>query len=52
MHAIAAKAAAAATTRGFGAYEFRAVGEMIVEVINRDVGARVLALCTRFPIYR
>jgi glycine hydroxymethyltransferase len=56
----------AATTRGFGAEEFRDVGEMIVEVmdglgaaggmaneqVERDVGARVLALCARFPIYR
>jgi glycine hydroxymethyltransferase len=55
----------AATTRGFGADEFREVGEMIVEVmdglgaagglandqVERDVGARVLALCARFPIY-
>ena len=56
----------AATTRGFGAAEFREVGEMIGEVLDglaaadglaneqveRDVGARVLALCARFPIYR
>ena len=56
----------AATTRGFGAAEFRAVGEMIGEVmdglaatggaaneqVERDVGARVLALCARFPIYK
>ena len=56
----------AATTRGFGAAEFREVGEMIAEVmdglgaaggsaneqVERDVGARVLALCARFPIYR
>jgi glycine hydroxymethyltransferase len=56
----------AATTRGFGADEFREVGEMIAEVmdglgaadglandqVERDVGARVLALCARFPIYR
>ncbi len=56
----------AATTRGFGAAEFRAVGEMIAEVmdglaaaggqaneqVERDVGGRVLALCARFPIYR
>ncbi len=56
----------AATTRGFGAAEFRAVGEMIAEVmdglaaadgqanerVERDVGERVLALCARFPIYQ
>jgi glycine hydroxymethyltransferase len=56
----------AGTTRGLGAAEFRDVGEMIAEVVDglaasggaaneeveRDVGARVLALCARFPIYR
>jgi glycine hydroxymethyltransferase len=55
----------AATTRGFGVAEFRAVGEMIVEVLQalarrRDdnraaeaqVRERVRALCARFPIYR
>jgi glycine hydroxymethyltransferase len=56
----------AATTRGFGAAEFRDVGEMIAEVtdglaasggvaneqVEKDVGKRVLALCARFPIYR
>jgi glycine hydroxymethyltransferase len=56
----------AATTRGFGVDEFRQVGEMIAEVmdglgaadglanehVEREVGARVLALCARFPIYR
>jgi glycine hydroxymethyltransferase len=56
----------AATTRGFGAAEFREVGEMIAEVmdglgaaggspneqVEREVGARVLSLCARFPIYR
>ena len=55
----------AATTRGFGAEEFRAVGVMIDEVVeglsasndggNDIVEARVaeraLALCARFPIY-
>ena len=54
----------AATTRGFGAAEFRQVGEMIVEVLdglaaNRDdnsaveasVRARVEELCGKFPIY-
>ena len=56
----------AATTRGFGAAEFREVGAMIDEVLeglskSNDganaaaedaVGARVKALCARFPIYR
>jgi glycine hydroxymethyltransferase len=56
----------AATTRGFGAEEFRAVGEMIDDVleglsrsnddandaVERAVGERVRALCARFPIYR
>ena len=56
----------AATTRGFGPDEFRMVGEMIDEVleglsrsndgsndaVERAVGARVQALCARFPIYR
>jgi glycine hydroxymethyltransferase len=55
----------AATTRGFGAEEFRTVGRMIVEVLRalargRDdngaaearIGAEVRALCGRFPIYR
>jgi glycine hydroxymethyltransferase len=56
----------AATTRGFGPEEFRAVGEMIDDVLEglsrsndgtndaaeRAVGARVRALCARFPIYR
>ncbi len=56
----------AATTRGFGADEFQLVGELIAEVVDglaatggaendkveRDVGARVLELCARFPIYR
>ena len=55
----------AATTRGFGLAEFREVGEMIGEVIDglarsndgtnpaaeAAVGARVKALCARFPIY-
>jgi glycine hydroxymethyltransferase len=56
--------APAGTTRGFGAAEFRRVGEMMAEVLdalaaNRDgdaeVEARVrdevIALCERFPIY-
>jgi glycine hydroxymethyltransferase len=56
----------AATTRGFGVAEFRAVGAMIGEVLEglarsndgtnaaaeQAVGARVLSLCERFPIYR
>jgi glycine hydroxymethyltransferase len=55
----------AATTRGFGKAEFREVGLMISEVLDglaasndgsneaaeKAVGARVLALCARFPIY-
>ncbi len=55
----------AATTRGFGVAEFRAVGEMIGEVLEglaasndatndaaeAAVAARVSALCRRFPIY-
>jgi glycine hydroxymethyltransferase len=56
----------AATTRGFGPAEFREVGLMITEVLDglarsndgtnaaaeQEVGARVQALCARFPIYR
>jgi glycine hydroxymethyltransferase len=56
----------AATTRGFGLAEFREVGLMITEVLDglggsndgrndaaeAAVGARVRALCARFPIYR
>ncbi len=56
----------AATTRGFGEDEFREVGLMIAELVDglsqskdgsneaaeRAVGARVLELCARFPIYR
>jgi glycine hydroxymethyltransferase len=55
----------AATTRGFGEAEFREVGRMIGEVLDglaksndgtnaaaeEAVGARVKALCARFPIY-
>jgi len=54
----------AATTRGFGAAEFRQIGEMIVEVLDglasglndnssveKGVQARISALCARFPIY-
>ncbi len=56
--------APAGTTRGFGAAEFRRVGEMMAEVLdalalNRDgdaavearVRKEVIALCERFPIY-
>jgi glycine hydroxymethyltransferase len=56
----------AATTRGFGPDEFREVGLMIDEVleglarsndgtntaVEQAVGARVMALCARFPVYR
>jgi glycine hydroxymethyltransferase len=54
----------AATTRGFGAAEFRQVGDMILEVldglaanpgdnsaIEMHVRERVRRLCARFPIY-
>jgi glycine hydroxymethyltransferase len=54
----------AATTRGFGAAEFREIGAMIAEVLDglaagdggdnpaeAAVGERVLAMCARFPIY-
>jgi glycine hydroxymethyltransferase len=53
----------AATTRGFGAAEFRTVGRLIAEVLraasrDRDdngaearVRAEVTELCSRFPIY-
>ncbi len=56
----------AATSRGFGPEEFRQVGLMIDEVLvglagsndganaaaEAAVGARVQALCARFPLYR
>jgi glycine hydroxymethyltransferase len=56
----------AATSRGFGVAEFREIGLMIDEVIEglsrsndgtnaaaeAAVGARVRALCARFPMYR
>lgn len=56
----------AATTRGFGVAEFKEIGQMIGEVLDglaksndgsneaaeAAVGARVKALCARFPIYR
>jgi glycine hydroxymethyltransferase len=55
----------AATTRGFGIAEFREIGLMINEVLEGlgssndganatvevTVGARVRAMCARFPIY-
>ena len=54
----------AATTRGFGAAEFRQIGEWIAEVlrglaqnpdgnagVERRVRDAVGALCARFPIY-
>ena len=55
----------AATTRGFGAAEFREVGLLIAELVDglaksndgtndlaeKAVGAKVLELCARFPIY-
>jgi glycine hydroxymethyltransferase len=55
----------APTSRGFGAEEFRAVADMIGDVLDalvehpddnsaaeRGVAARAGALCARFPIYR
>jgi glycine hydroxymethyltransferase len=56
----------AATSRGFGTAEFREIGLMIDEVLEglsrsndaanataeAAVGARVQALCARFPLYR
>jgi glycine hydroxymethyltransferase len=55
----------AGTTRGFGVEEFRYIGLLINEVleglgqsndgsntaVEQDVGARVQALCSRFPLY-
>ena len=55
----------AGTTRGFGVEEFRYIGLLINEVleglgrsndgsntaVEEDVGARVQALCSRFPLY-
>lgn len=53
----------AATTRGFGIEEFREVGAMIGEVLDRaaagadrgaaidEVRRRVVGLCERFPVY-
>ncbi|MEO6091949.1 MAG: serine hydroxymethyltransferase [Novosphingobium sp.] len=56
----------AGTTRGFGPAEFRAIGQLIAEVIDglrtngeagdaqaeQRVSARVEELCARFPIYQ
>ena len=56
----------AATTRGFGIAEFEEIGRMIGEVpdglsrsndgtnsaVEAEVGARVQAMCARFPIYQ
>ena len=55
----------AATTRGMGAEEFRLIGGLILQVLDAlsasgtesnesveaDVRARVLDLCSRFPLY-
>ncbi len=47
----------AATTRGFGTAEFREIGAMIAELLDGGsgaeaaVGARVLEMCARYPIY-
>lgn len=51
----------AGTTRGFGEAEFADIGDMVADVlagvakgdtgVERDVNARVRALCARFPIY-
>jgi glycine hydroxymethyltransferase len=51
----------AATTRGFGASEWKQVGEMIVETLDahaagnknveKEIRQKVKALCERFPIY-
>ena len=52
----------AGTTRGFGEAEFAEIGDMVADVlasvaksdtsVERDVNARVRALCARFPIYQ
>ncbi len=52
----------AGTTRGFGVAEFAEIGDMVADVlagvakqdtaVERDVNARVRALCARFPIYK
>ena len=52
----------AGTTRGFGVTEFADIGDMVADVLagvakgdsatERDVNARVRALCARFPIYQ
>jgi len=52
----------AGTTRGFGKAEFKLVGEYIVEVLDalskgnsaeveKDIAAKVVKLCGKFPIY-
>jgi glycine hydroxymethyltransferase len=55
----------ACTTRGFGAAEFRKVGELVVQVLDglakqggggnaaleAEVGARARELTRRFPVY-
>ncbi len=54
----------AGTTRGFGAQEFKQIGELIADVLDgikdkpegnaaveAEVKAKVKALCARFPIY-
>ena len=51
----------AGTTRGFGEAEFAEIGDMVADVLSgvakgdpameREVNARVRALCARFPIY-
>ncbi|MCS0502725.1 serine hydroxymethyltransferase [Ancylobacter mangrovi] len=49
----------AGTARGFGAPEFEAIGGFIADIVRApsdialiaDIGARVRALCERFPIY-
>ena len=57
----------AGTTRGFGEAEFREIGQLIGkvlkglananapeanELVEKEVGQKVLELCTRFPIYK
>lgn len=57
----------AGTTRGFGEAEFREIGQLIGkvlkglananapeanELVEKEVGQKVLDLCTRFPIYK
>jgi glycine hydroxymethyltransferase len=56
----------AGTTRGFGKAEFNEIADMVADVLDglvkngpdnnqaveREVNARVLDLCGRFPIYQ